>query len=59
MKIGSKVRVIGQSLATPRKGQEGVWVARWSRVFDHPYRVKFPDGATVGFMRKEIKEVKQ
>ena len=58
MKIGSKVKVIGQSLATPRKGQEGVLVALLSRVFNHPYRVEFPDGANVGFIRKEIKRVK-
>lgn len=58
MKIGDKVRVIGQSLTTPRKGQEGIFVALRSSVYDCPYRVEFPDELRFSFMRKELEEVK-
>ncbi len=60
MKSGDRVIVVGQSLATPHKGQEGICVSISSRVdYDHPYRVEFPDGSRVGFARKELKEVKE
>ncbi len=54
IKIGSKVRVIGRSLCTPRKGEEGNLIDIWSDANDYPYRVEFPDGQKVGFLRKEL-----
>lgn len=55
VKTGDRVIITGQSIATPRKGQIGILVAIWSRVYDHPYRIEFPDGSKVGFMRKEFR----